>query len=118
MIPQPPSLTEGRFFCYQCRDNKRTVPLLVSHRQIEREIIKNNPGAKAEQTIRLGKNQKVRKNVVLADGKTVIIIKPNTKSGQKAAQKRFDLMKKMDISPKKYFIILMIRNICQVHLHI
>ena len=25
---------------------------------------------------------------------------------------------KMDISPKKYFIILMIRNICQVRLHI
>jgi RHS repeat-associated protein len=74
-----------------------------AHRQIEREIIKNNPGAKAEQTIRLGKNQKVRKDVVLADGKTVIIIKPNTKSGQKAAQKRFDLMKKNGYKPQKVF---------------
>jgi RHS repeat-associated protein len=74
-----------------------------AHRQIEREIVKNNPGAKVEQTIRLGKNQKVRKDVVLADGKTVIIIKPNTKSGQKAAQKRFDLMKKNGYKPQKVF---------------
>ena len=62
-----------------------------AHRQIEREIIKNNPGAKAERTIDLPKTgQRVRKDVVFADKKTVIIIKPNTKSGQKAAQKRFD----------------------------
>lgn len=65
-----------------------------AHRQIEREIIKNNPGAVKEKTIDLASGQRVRKDVVLADDKTVIIIKPNTKSGQRAAQKRFDLMKK------------------------
>ena len=75
-----------------------------AHRQIEREIIKNNPGAKAERTIDLPKTgQRVRKDVVFADKKTVIIIKPNTKSGQKAAQKRFDLMKENGYKPQKVF---------------
>ena len=74
-----------------------------AHRQIEREIIKNNPGARAEVTIPLTKNQKVRKDVVLADGKTVIIIKPNTKSGQKAAQKRANLMEANGYKPQKVF---------------
>lgn len=74
-----------------------------AHRQIEREILRNNPGAVKEKTIDLASGQRVRKDVVLADDKTVIIIKPNTKSGQKAAQKRYDLMKKNGYEPKKVF---------------
>ena len=74
-----------------------------AHRQIEREIVKNNPGAVKEKTIDLASGQRVRKDVVLADNNTVIIIKPNTKSGQKAAQKRADLMRKNGYEPKIKF---------------
>jgi hypothetical protein len=51
----------------------------------------------------LASGQRVRKDVVLADNNTVIIIKPNTKSGQKAAQKRADLMRKNGYEPKIKF---------------
>lgn len=74
-----------------------------AHRQIEKEILQSNPGAVKEKAIDLASGQKVRKDVMLADGKTVYIIKPNTKSGQRAAQKRFDLMKENGYEPKIEF---------------
>ena len=74
-----------------------------AHRQIEREIVKNNPGALKEHPLKLNNGQKVRKDVMLADGQTVIIIKPNTKSGQKAAQKRADLMETNGYKPQIVF---------------
>lgn len=51
----------------------------------------------------MANGRRVRKDVVLADNKTVIIIKPNTQSGQMAAQKRYDLMKKNGYEPKIIF---------------
>ena len=51
----------------------------------------------------MNNGQKVRKDVVGADGKTVYIIKPNTKSGQKAAQKRANLMEANGYKPQKVF---------------
>ncbi|MBR5988491.1 MAG: hypothetical protein IK003_03045 [Prevotella sp.] len=74
-----------------------------AHRQIERKIVKSNPGAVKEKTIDLASGQRVRKDVVSADGKTVYIIKPNTKSGQRSAQKRANLMKKNGYKPEKVF---------------
>ena len=88
-----------------------------AHRQIEREIVQNNPGAIKEKTIELESGQKVRKDVVGADGKTVYIIKPNTKSEQRAAQKRANLMENNGYKPESFFMTLLIRNGCLGLLH-
>lgn len=88
-----------------------------AHRQIEREIVQNNPGAIKEKTIELASGQKVRKDVVGADGKTVYIIKPNTKSEQRAAQKKANLMENNGYKPERFFMTLLIRNGCLGLLH-
>ena len=61
-----------------------------AHRQIEAKL-KKESGAEIEQVIKIGKN-KVRKDAIMPDG-TLVIIKPNTPSGHKAAQKRGNLMR-------------------------
>ena len=65
----------------------------------------------------MNNGQKVRKDVVGADGKTVYIIKPNTKSGQKAAQKRANLMEANGYKPQKYFMTPPTLDGYQAHLH-
>ena len=62
-----------------------------AHRQIEKDLKKK--GARTEVTINLPSGQKVRKDAVKEDG-TVVIIKPNTTSGQKSAHNREQLMKR------------------------
>ena len=63
-----------------------------AHRQIERDLERTLPGTKTEVTIKLSKDKSVRKDAVLPDG-TTVIIKPDTKSGHKAAEQRRKLMK-------------------------
>ncbi|TDQ11562.1 DUF6443 domain-containing protein [Pedobacter metabolipauper] len=63
-----------------------------AHRQIQKELKEANPDTEVEVTIQL-EDRKVRKDVVLPDG-TVGIIKPDTESGKKSAEKRDLLMKK------------------------
>ena len=62
-----------------------------AHRQIEKELKISVPGTEAEVRMRVGK-QNVRKDAVMPDG-TVVIIKPDTPSGHKAAVKRGKMMK-------------------------
>ena len=62
-----------------------------AHRQIEKELKISVPGTEAEVRMRVGK-QNVRKDAVMPDG-TVVIIKPDTPSGHKAAVKREIMMK-------------------------
>ncbi len=76
-----------------------------------------NPDAIKEKTIELASGQKVRKDVVGADGKTVYIIKPNTKSEQRAAQKRANLMENNGYKPESFFMTLLIRYGCLGLLH-
>ena len=54
-------------------------------------MIENIPGTKTEVTINLG-DKIIRKDAVKPDG-TVVIIKPDTPSGHKAAAKRDKMMK-------------------------
>ena len=61
-----------------------------AHRQIEKELKISVPGTEAEVRMRVGK-QNVRKDAVMPDG-TVVIIKPDTPSGHKAAVKREIMM--------------------------
>ena len=63
-----------------------------AHRQIEKELKNKIPGTKTEVKINLTKDKSVRKDAVLPDG-TTVIIKPDTKSGHKAAEQRKKLMK-------------------------
>ncbi|MBQ9215246.1 MAG: hypothetical protein IJ159_00635 [Prevotella sp.] len=60
-----------------------------AHRQIEKEL-KDAFGAKTEVKIELP-NQSVRKDAIMPDG-TPVIIKPNTQSGIKSANKREKLL--------------------------
>lgn len=60
-----------------------------------------NYNAKTEQTINIGKS-KVRKDAVLPDG-TLVIIKPDTPTGHKAALKREKLMHKYHYETKTIF---------------
>ena len=71
-----------------------------AHRQIEYDLMKNY-NAKTEQTINIGKS-KVRKDAVLPDG-TLVIIKPDTPTGHKAALKREKLMHKYHYETKTIF---------------
>ena len=71
-----------------------------AHRQIEYDLMKNY-NAKTEQTINIGKS-KVRKDAVLPDG-TLVIIKPDTPTGHKAALKREKLMHKYHYKTKTIF---------------
>ena len=57
-----------------------------AHRQIEKELKISVPGTETEVRMRVGR-QNVRKDAVMPDG-TVVIIKPDTPSGHKAAVKR------------------------------
>ena len=61
-----------------------------AHRQIEAKL-KKESGAEIEQVIKIGKN-KVRKDAIMPDG-TLVIIKPNTPRGHKAAQNRGNLLR-------------------------
>ena len=62
-----------------------------AHRQIEKELKISIPGTKTEVRLDLI-DKSVRKDAVLPDG-TLIIIKPDTPSGHKAAAKRDKMMK-------------------------
>ena len=62
-----------------------------AHRQIQKGL--KQQGAKTEVTMTLKDGTKVRKDAVKPDG-TSVIIKPDTKSGQKSAAKREKLMEK------------------------
>ena len=61
-----------------------------AHRQIETKL-KKELGAEIEQVIEIGEKT-VRKDAIMPDG-TLVIIKPNTPTGHKAAQKRGNLMR-------------------------
>ena len=61
-----------------------------AHRQIEKELMEKIGGQK-EVTMRLNDGTRVRKDFVKSDG-TCVIIKPDTPSGRKSAQRRTRLM--------------------------
>jgi RHS repeat-associated protein len=62
-----------------------------AHRQEQAEIKNQDPGADIEKTIQLKDGTVVRKDAILSDG-TPVIIKPNTPSGKRSADKREDLL--------------------------
>ena len=62
-----------------------------AHRQIEKEL-KETRGASIEETVVLKDRSKVRKDAILPDN-TAVIIKPNTPTGHKSAEKREKLMR-------------------------
>ena len=61
-----------------------------AHRQIEKEL-HDAFGARTEVTIPLSEDEYIRKDAIMPDGRCVII-KPDTKSGHKAAKSRVKLM--------------------------
>lgn len=63
----------------------------IENRQIEKEL-KETRGASIEETVVLKDRSKVRKNAILPDN-TAVIIKPNTPTGHKSAEKREKLMR-------------------------
>nr|MBB6235388.1 hypothetical protein [Mucilaginibacter sp. FT3.2] len=71
-------------------DNARTTGQ-EAHRQKQKEA--KEQGHDVEVPIELPDGTKVRKDVVEKDG-TPVIIKPDTKSGRKSAEKREELLKK------------------------
>lgn len=62
-----------------------------AHRQIEKKLKTENPSTQVEVKIELNDNKIVRKDAIKADG-TAVIIKPDTHSGHKSAEKRKKLM--------------------------
>jgi RHS repeat-associated protein len=71
-----------------------------AHRQIQKDLEKE--GAKPEVTMELKDGTKVRKDALKQYG-TAVIIKPNTKTGQKSAEKREQLMKKNGIKTETIY---------------
>jgi RHS repeat-associated protein len=72
-----------------------------AHRQEQKKLAEK--GAATEQTLRLPKTgDKVRKDAVLPDG-TAVIIKPDSKTGKKSAEKREKLLEKNDIPTQTIF---------------
>ena len=72
-----------------------------AHRQEQAKLKKQ--GAEIEISMTLKNGTKVRKDTVKKDG-TPVIIKPNTKSGQKSANEREKLLKENGIKqPEKIF---------------
>ena len=70
-----------------------------AHRQIERELVVKH-GAEIEKRIDLPEaNKWIRKDAIMPDG-TMVIIKPDTPTGHKAAERRVRLLKKNFENPK------------------
>ena len=64
-----------------------------AHRQIQKQLKDADPATEIEQIVKLGDNKEVRKDAIKPDG-TMVIIKPDTPSGEKSAKAREKLMQK------------------------
>jgi RHS repeat-associated protein len=105
---KPGELTSGKFFNSESKpkgaNNEKTKEAAKTgqeaHRQEQKKL--REQGAETEVNVQLKDGSTVRKDAVKPDG-TKVIIKPNTASGQKSAEKREKLMKENGHKTEKIF---------------